>query len=229
MRTYYKFTGVDNDRYTINGEYRQVMLSPREISYPALPSRTWVNEHLTYTHGYGVVLGPVNRISAEGLPEFFIKDIPPVSTTPLKVTRPEIYFGENSNEYVFVRPKQPEFDYPVGDKNVYSRYEGKGGVPLSFLKKLIFAVRFGSITMLLSDDITSESRIVFHRNVRERVSRIAPFAHLDARPLPGHLPGGTPPVVRRRLHDDRPLPLFGADPRRGKLHPQHDQGRRRRL
>ena len=182
MRTYYKFTGVDNDRYTINGEYRQVMLSPREISYPALPSRTWVNEHLTYTHGYGVVLGPVNRVSHEGLPEFFIKDIPPVSTTPLKVTRPEIYFGENSNEYVFVRSKQPEFDYPVGDKNVYSRYEGTGGVPLSFLKKLIFAVRFGSITMLLSDDITSESRIVYHRNVRERVAMIAPFARLDGDP-----------------------------------------------
>ena len=182
MRTYYKFTGVDNDRYTINGEYRQVMLSPREISYPALPSRTWVNEHLTYTHGYGLVLGPVNRISDEGLPEFFIKDIPPVSTTPLKTVRPEIYFGENSNEYVFVKTKMPEFDYPVGDKNVYSRYEGKGGVPLSFLKKLIFAVRFGSITMLLSNDITSESRIVYHRNVRERVKMIAPFAHLDADP-----------------------------------------------
>jgi uncharacterized membrane protein (UPF0182 family) len=182
MRTYYKFTGVDNDRYTINNEYRQVMLSPREISYPALPSRTWVNEHLTYTHGYGLVLGPVNRISDEGLPEFFIKDIPPVSTTPLKVTRPEIYFGENSNDYVFVRTKQPEFDYPVGDKNVYSRYEGKGGVPLSFFKKLIFAIRFGSITMLLSDDITAESRIVYHRNVRERVSMIAPFARLDSDP-----------------------------------------------
>ena len=182
MRTYYKFTGVDNDRYTVNGEYRQVMLSPREISYPALPSRTWVNEHLAYTHGYGVVLGPVNRISPEGLPEFFIKDIPPVSTTSIKVTRPEIYFGENSNEYVFVRTKMPEFDYPVGDKNVYSRYEGKGGVPLSFLKKLIFAVRFASITLLLSDDITSESRVMYHRNVRERVSMIAPFARLDSDP-----------------------------------------------
>jgi uncharacterized membrane protein (UPF0182 family) len=182
MRTYYKFTGVDNDRYTIDGEYRQIMLSPREISYPALPSRTWVNEHLAYTHGYGVVVGPVNRVSAEGLPEFFIKDIPPVATTSLKVTRPEIYFGENSNEYVFVRTKMPEFDYPVGDKNVYSRYEGKGGVSLSFLKKLIFAARFGSITMLLSDDITSESRIVYHRNVRERVSMIAPFARLDGDP-----------------------------------------------
>ncbi len=182
MRTYYKFTGVDNDRYTINGEYRQVMLSPREISYPALPSRTWVNEHLAYTHGYGVVMGPVNRISPEGLPEFFIKDIPPVSTTPIKVTRPEIYFGENSNEYVFVKTKMPEFDYPVGDKNVYSRYEGKGGVPLSFWRKLIFAARFGSITLLLSDDITADSRVMYHRNVRERVSMIAPFAHLDNDP-----------------------------------------------
>ena len=144
IRTYYKFQDVDNDRYTINGEYRQVMLSPRELSYRALPARTWVNEHLTYTHGYGAVLGPVNRISREGLPEFFIKDIPPVSSANIKITRPEIYYGETSNEYVFVRTKRPEFDYPVGDKNVYSRYEGRGGVPLSFWRKLIFAVRFGS-------------------------------------------------------------------------------------
>ena len=182
MRTYYKFTGVDNDRYTINGEYRQVMLSPREISYKALPSRTWVNEHLTYTHGYGAVMGPVNSISPEGLPEFFIKDIPPVATTPVRITRPEIYFGENSNDFVFVKGKAPEFDYPVGDKNVYNRYDGKGGVPLSFFKKALFAIRFGSATMLLSDDITSESRILYHRNVLDRVSMIAPFARFDDDP-----------------------------------------------
>ncbi len=182
MRTYYKFTGVDNDRYTINGEYRQVMLSPREISYKALPSRTWVNEHLTYTHGYGAVMGPVNSISPEGLPEFFIKDIPPVATTPITITRPEIYFGENSNDFVFVKGKAPEFDYPVGDKNVYNRYKGKGGVPLSFIKKALFAIRFGSATMLLSDDITSESRILYHRNVLDRVSMIAPFARFDDDP-----------------------------------------------
>ena len=118
IRTYYKFSDVGNDRYTINGDYRQVMLSPREISYPALPSRTWVNEHMTYTHGYGVVMSPVNRITHEGLPEFFIKDIPPVSSVDTKITRPEIYYGETSNEYVFVKAKRPEFDYPVGDKNV---------------------------------------------------------------------------------------------------------------
>jgi uncharacterized membrane protein (UPF0182 family) len=182
MRTYYKFTGVDNDRYIINGEYRQVMLSPREISYKALPSRTWVNEHLTYTHGYGVVLGPVNRVSSEGLPEFFIKDIPPVSSESIRVNRPEIYFGENANDFVFVKAKAPEFDYPVGDKNVYNRYEGQGGVPLSFWKKMLFAARFGSITMLLSDDITSESRIMYHRNVVERAALIAPFARFDDDP-----------------------------------------------
>jgi hypothetical protein len=182
IRTYYKFVDVDNDRYTVNGEYRQVMLSPRELSYPSLPARTWVNEHLTYTHGYGVVLGPVNRITREGLPEFFIKDIPPVSGADIKVTRPEIYFGEISNDYIFVRTKRPEFDYPVGEKNVYSQYEGKGGVPLSFFRKLVYALRFGSLTILLSDDITPGSRVMYYRKISERVSRIAPFIRLDSDP-----------------------------------------------
>jgi hypothetical protein len=182
IRTYYKFVAVDNDRYRVNGEFRQVMLSPRELSYAALPSRSWVNEHIIYTHGYGVVVGPVNRISKEGLPEFFIKDIPPVSTTDIKITRPEIYYGETSNEYVFARTKRLEFDYPVGEKNVYSHYNGKGGVPLSFLKKLLFAVRFGSLTILLSDDITSGSRVMYYRMVEDRVSRIIPFAKFDENP-----------------------------------------------
>jgi uncharacterized protein len=179
IRTYYKFIDVDNDRYDINGDYRQVMLSPREILYAALPSRTWVNEHLTYTHGYGAVMGPVNRVTHEGLPEFFIKDIPPVASTNIKITRPEIYYGEQSNEYVFVKAKRPEFDYPIGDKNVYSRYAGKGGVPLSFLRKILYAIRFGAFTILLSNDITSESRVMYHRNIKERIGRIAPFAHFD--------------------------------------------------
>ncbi len=215
MRTYYKFTGVDNDRYIINGEYRQVMLSPREISYKALPSRTWVNEHLTYTHGYGVVMGPVNRVSPEGLPEFFIKDIPPVSSESIRVTRPEIYFGENSNDFVFVKAKTPEFDYPIGDKNVYNRYEGKGGVPLSLWKKLLFAVRFGSITMLLSDDITSDSRIVFHRNVLERAAMIASFARFDDDPYLVISPEGRMLwfidgyTVTDRLPYSEPIPALG--------------------
>jgi len=182
IRTYYKFVDIDNDRYFINGEYRQIMLSPRELSYASLPSRSWVNEHLTYTHGYGVVMGPVNRISREGLPEFFIRDIPPISSTSVVITQPKIYYGEKSNEYVFVNTKRPEFDYPLGNKNVYSRYDGKGGVPLSFVKKLLFAARFGSMTILLSDDITPNSRIMYYRDVSERISRILPFIRLDKDP-----------------------------------------------
>ncbi|MBI4634002.1 MAG: UPF0182 family protein [Deltaproteobacteria bacterium] len=182
IRTYYKFLGVDNDRYTINGEYRQIMLAPRELSYAALPSRTWVNEHLTYTHGYGAVMSPVNRISREGLPEFLIKDIPPVPSTAIRISRPEIYYSETATDYIFVRTKRLEFDYPVGDKNVYSRYEGTGGVPLSFLKKLLFAVRFQSLTVLLSDDITAGSRIMYYRSIKERVSRLVPFVTLDPDP-----------------------------------------------
>lgn len=190
IRTYYKFLGVDNDRYLIDGEYQQVMLSPRDLSYAALPSRTWVNEHLTYTHGYGAVVSPVNRISREGLPNFFIKDIPPVSSTDLRIVRPELYYSETETDYIFVRTKRPEFDYPVGDKNVYARYEGRGGVPLSFLKKLLFAFHFQSFTILLSDDIAAGSRIMYYRNIKDRVSQIAPFALLDADPYLVISPGG---------------------------------------
>ena len=180
IRTYYDFVDVDNDRYLINGEYRQIMLSPRELAYRNLPSRIWINEHLTYTHGYGVTLGPVNRISAEGLPEFFIRDIPPISTIDLKVTRPEIYFGEIPNDYVFVRTKAQEFDYPSGEKNVMSTYAGRGGVSsLSFPRKVLFATYFGSLKIVLSNDITTDSRILFNRQIRQRVSKVAPFLQLD--------------------------------------------------
>ncbi|MDR2861535.1 MAG: UPF0182 family protein, partial [Syntrophobacterales bacterium] len=182
IRTYYKFLSVSNDRYMINGEYRQVMLSPRELSYNSLPSRTWVNEHLIYTHGYGAVLGPVNRVSQEGLPEFFIKDIPPVSTTNIKLTQPAIYYGEESNDYVFVRTKRPEFDYPVGEKNIHSRYEGEGGVLLSFFRKVLYSIRFRSLTILLSDDITDESKIMYHRRIKERITKIVPFLRIDSNP-----------------------------------------------
>src|SRR2546426_898280 len=166
-----------------NEESRRVMLSPRELSYKNLPSRIWINEHFTYTHGYGVTLGPVNRISAEGLPEFFIQDIPPVSIIDLKVTRPEIYYGEIPNEYVFTRTKAEEFDYPSGEKNVPATYTGRGGVTgLSFSRKLVFAAYFGSLKILLSNDILPESRILYHRQIRERVAKVAPFLRLDQDP-----------------------------------------------
>ncbi len=180
IRTYYKFMDVDNDRYQIDGEYRQVMISAREMSQQHLPGKSWINEHLIFTHGYGVVLGPVNRVTPEGLPEFLIKDIPPVSTTPIKVTRPEIYYSEVSNDYVIVKTQAQELDYPSGDKNVYSTYTGEGGVPLTTLgRKLLFAARFGTLKILLSQDLTLESRIMYHRQISERVQKAAPFLSFD--------------------------------------------------
>jgi uncharacterized membrane protein (UPF0182 family) len=191
IRTYYRFVDVDNDRYAIGDDYRQVMLSARELSYQNLPrdpqgrdaDRQWINEHLQYTHGYGVVMGPVNRITPEGLPELFIRDIPPVSDVPLRITRPEIYYGEVANDYVFVGTRSREIDYPSGDENVYTTYQGRGGIPVgSFGRRLLFAIRFGSYRILLSDEITRESRAMYYRQIGERVRRIAPFLQFDADP-----------------------------------------------
>jgi uncharacterized membrane protein (UPF0182 family) len=180
IRTYYKFVDVDNDRYQIDGTYRQVMLSARELSYEHLPSRIWINEHLTYTHGYGVVFGPVNQVTREGLPEFFIKDIPPVSSQPIKITRPEIYYGERANDYVFVKTKAQELDYPSGDQNIYATYEGKGGVPVhSFWRKLLYSASYATLRIALSNDITRESRILYYRQIQERVKKIVPFITFD--------------------------------------------------
>ncbi|MGH9649482.1 MAG: UPF0182 family protein, partial [Terriglobales bacterium] len=183
IRTYYDFEHVDNDRYWIDGVYRQVSLSPRELSSASLPSRSWINEHLTYTHGYGLCLGPVNESTSEGLPELFIKNIPPVSTGAAHVTRPEIYYGEMPNEYCFVHTGAQEFDYPAGDQNVYTSYQGAGGIPVeSFWRRLLFALRFGEIKVLLSTDIRPGSRLMIYRHVLERVQRLAPFLRFDHDP-----------------------------------------------
>ncbi|MGH7630466.1 MAG: UPF0182 family protein, partial [Gemmatimonadales bacterium] len=124
IRTYYDFVSVDDDRYWIDGKYRQVLLSPRELNVASLPTRTFINEHLTFTHGMGLTLAPVNQVTPEGLPVLFIKDLPPVSTVSLQVTRPQIYYGELANEHVFVKTRQREFDHPAGEANVYAEYEG---------------------------------------------------------------------------------------------------------
>ncbi len=183
IRTYYDFIQVDNDRYTIDGQTRQVMLSARELNTSALPNRTWINERLVFTHGHGLTLGPVNQVTSEGLPVLFVRDLPPVSTVDIDVTEPSIYFGELSNEYAIVRTNAREFHYPKGDDNVFIDYDGRGGVPLdSLLKKLLFAVHFRSYQILLSDDITSESRLIFDRQVRGRVHKIAPFLTYDQDP-----------------------------------------------
>ncbi len=185
IRPYYVFSGVDVDRYNVNGVYRQVMLSGREMATDRLPpqARTWQNERLQFTHGYGVAMSPVNRVTPEGLPSLMIKDIPPVSEPGLEIDRPEIYYGERSYAYVVVKTRLQEFDYPQGDENQYSTYQGSGGVPMDGLfKRLMFTVRFMDINLLLSNFITQESRVMFRRQIRERVSKLAPFLFYDSDP-----------------------------------------------
>lgn len=186
IRTYYDFESIDNDRYRINGEYRQVMLSARELNSQSLPNRTFINEQLVFTHGMGLTLGPVNQITKEGLPVLFIKDLPPklgLKTKSLTIKQPEIYFGELSSSPVIARTKTKEFNYPSGDENVFTTYKGNGGVKLnSIAKRALFAAKFGKLPILLSDDITPESRIMYNRNITERVSKAFPFLAFDNDP-----------------------------------------------
>ena len=183
LRPYYVFGDVDIDRYRIGGTQRQVMLSARELDVARLApqARTWVNEHLVFTHGYGLVMSPVNRISEEGMPDFFIKDIPPTSVPDLSITRPQIYFGEFTHHYAVVNTRVQELDYPKGDENVYTTYYGRGGIRLSPLTRLAFAYRFADLRLLLAD-IGGEGRILFVRDVATRVRRIAPFLTYDRDP-----------------------------------------------
>jgi uncharacterized membrane protein (UPF0182 family) len=184
IRLYYNFADVDIDRYVLNGQYQQVTLAARELSVEQLPetAKTWINQHLVYTHGFGIVMNPVNKISGEGLPDLVVKDIPPVSKV-IKIDRPEIYYGEQTNDYVVVNTKVNEFDYPRGDQNVYTKYKGSGGIPISSsTRRSLFALRFASLRLLLSDAITGSSRVLFHRNITERVNNIARFLHYDGDP-----------------------------------------------
>jgi len=183
IRTYYDFVSVDDDRYTIDGRYRQIHLAARELNSESLPTRTFINSRLTFTHGMGVTMAPVNQVTSEGLPVLFIKDVPPVSTVSVKLTRPQIYYGELTNEYVFVGTGQPEFDYPAGDKNIYTKYTGRGGVPIgSFLRKVLYAFQFGSLKILLSDDIKGSARVLYRRNIMERATTAMPFLDFDNDP-----------------------------------------------
>jgi uncharacterized membrane protein (UPF0182 family) len=184
IRTYYEFASVDNDRYMIDGELRQIMLSPRELATESLPNRTWINERFTFTHGYGLTLGPVNKATPEGLPLLYVQDIPPVSTSSdLDITRPEIYYGELSNDHVFVDTGAREFDHPSGDENVYATYAGRGGIRLdSTLTELAFAFDSGTFKILLSDEITEDSRVLMHRAIHDRVQTLAPFLRYDRDP-----------------------------------------------
>jgi len=183
IRTYYDFVSVDNDRYRIGGTLRQVMLSARELDSGALPNKTWINERLTFTHGFGLTLGPVNQVTDQGLPVLFVRDMPPQTVPGLEIKEPSLYFGELSNDYVIVRTSSAEHHYPQGDKPVLTKYAGTGGVAIGSLwRKLLFAARFGSYQILLSNDIGPESRILFKRRIAERVSAVAPFLTLDRDP-----------------------------------------------
>jgi len=185
IRLYYDFNNVDVDRYLINNRYRQVMLAARELVVNQLPpqANTWVNRHLIYTHGYGLATSPVNEVTSEGLPRLFIKDLPPSFEPDLKIERPEIYYGEKTDEYVLVKTKAKEFDYPKGDKNVYSIYQGKGGVPIkSFLRRLLFAVEFLDPQIFFTTYLSHDSKIMYNRRINKRARLIAPFLDYDADP-----------------------------------------------
>ncbi len=184
IRTYYDFPDIDIDRYNIEGNTREVMLAARELNVDKLPesSRNWINEKLIYTHGYGVTMNPVNGFTAEGLPTLILSNMPVQSTEPgLKVTRPEIYFGELTNTDVYVKTRQKEFNYPQGESNNLTSYEGNGGILLGgFLRRMVIALDQSDLAKLpFSDDVNSESRLLMRRNIRDRVSALAPFLTFD--------------------------------------------------
>ncbi len=180
IRTYYDFVSVSDDRYMINGQYRQVHLSARELNSASLPTRGFINERLTFTHGMGLAMAPVNEVTAEGLPVLFVKDLPPVSSTNIKLTQPAVYFGELTNSYVFVKTAQREFDYPAGDANIYTTYEGRGGIGVgSLARRMLFAWQLGSLKVLFSSDIGDSARVLMRRNIHERAKRALPFLAFD--------------------------------------------------
>ena len=182
IRSYYTFNDVDVDRYNVNGEYTQVFLSAREIDQARVEDN-WLIRHLKYTHGYGITLSRVDKVTSSGQPDMLIDSIPPVSEIPeIKITRPEIYYGESTDEYVIVKTDEQEFDYPSGESNVYCSYEGSGGIKLNLFNKALFAVREGSLKLLVSGNINSDSRIMIYRDIMTRASKIAPFLRYDNAP-----------------------------------------------
>lgn len=185
FRVYYEFMDIDIDRYDVNGEYTQVFISAREMNNNRLEdkAKTWINTHLKYTHGYGVVVSPVNTVNEAGQPSLVVKDIPPeTDKDALKVSEPRIYYGESTNTYAITNCKTKEFDYPEGSENAENYYQGTGGIKLNFMNRVLFTMYHGDLKILLSSDITSESRMHIKRNIMDRVSTIAPFLAYDEDP-----------------------------------------------
>ena len=185
IRTYYKFHDLDVDRYWLDGSYQSVMLSARELRPSLLPpnAQTWVNRHVLFTHGNGAVMSPVTRKSVEGLPVFYLRDIPPVADGGPQIREPRIYYGEERDSYVIVKGSTPEFDYPKGKDNAYAAYDGTGGIPIgATVWRGLFAYYFNDPNLVLSSYITADSRIMIRRNIQERIRTIAPFLRLDHDP-----------------------------------------------
>jgi hypothetical protein len=190
FQTFYRVDDVDIDRYPINGETRQVVLSAREINAEELPSQSWVNRHLVYTHGYGIVAAPTNA-AVQGSPDFVLSGIPLPEDAPINVAQPQLYFGESLPGYALVNAKQREFNYPrQGKADATTRYEGDDGVELSnMVRRAAFALRFGDINPLISSQVTGDTKVLFERDIRDRVHKLAPFLDFDADPYPVALDG----------------------------------------
>ena len=183
IRQYYTFNDVDVDRYMINGKYTQTFLTAREIDESKRGNDSWLNSHIKYTHGYGVALSRVDKVTASGQPDVLIGNIPPISEVEeIQIDRPEIYFGELSNDYIIVGTNEKEFDYPDGDSNKYTMYEGDAGIKMNFLNRVLFSIREGSLKMFTSSNIDSSSKIIINRNVMDRVRTIMPYLDYEDDP-----------------------------------------------
>jgi uncharacterized membrane protein (UPF0182 family) len=185
LRPYYSFLDADVDRYTVDGVYRETMLSPRELNIDGLPAQaqTWVNQHITYTHGFGVAMSAVNQVTSDGSPDFLVQDVPPQSVPGLEITQPRIYYGERGTGYSLVKTKDKEFDYPGANGDVYDTYQGSGGIPISpLLNRLAFSVHFGTIKFFTTSSIESQSRIIIKNSIQPRIRAAAPFLTLDHDP-----------------------------------------------
>lgn len=185
LRNYYRFHDVDIDRYMIDGKLTQMFLSVRELDKEALDdnAKTWVNQHLKYTHGYGLTMSPVNKVTSSGQPSMVVRNVPPVSDyKELEVTVPQIYFGELTNDYVVVNTDEQEFDYPMGEELQTTKYQGTAGIKLNFLNKVLYSIREGSFKLLVSGGVNSDSKIIINRNIMDRVNKIAPFLSYDEDP-----------------------------------------------
>ena len=182
IRTYYNFNDIDLDRYTISGQYEQLEISAREFDFSKLPpsAQNWVNQHLVYTHGYGVAASPVNAVVGEGLPDYVVGNVPP--SGPLGITQPAIYFGELSSDYALAPSNTREFDYPQGSTDVFTNYTGSHGVPMDATNRALWSLRLGDFNLLVSGQINSHTQMLYLRNVKERAAELAPFLSFDGDP-----------------------------------------------